>query len=64
MQTPQPDSPPAKSKLPLVIITIVVVLLIVCVLIACCVLVVPALLGPSVGNVFSNIIENMPTPTP
>ena len=63
METPQPASQPAKSKLPTIVI-IIVVLLIVCVLAACCVIAVLTLLGPSVGNVFSNIIENLPTPTP
>ncbi len=63
MQTPQPTSPTATSKLPTIVI-IIAVLLIVCVLAACCVIVVLAMLGPSVGNVFSNIIENLPTPTP
>jgi len=63
MQTPQPASPPAKSKLPTILI-IIAVLLVVCVLAACCIFVILALTGPSVGNVFSNIIQNMPTPTP
>jgi len=45
MEIPQPASPPAKSKLPIIIVIL-------------------ALLGPSVGNVFSNIIQNLPTPTP
>ena len=63
METSQPASPPTKSKLPTILI-IIAALLIVCVLIACCVIAIPALLGPSVGNVFSNIIENLVTPTP
>jgi flagellar basal body-associated protein FliL len=63
MQTPQPASPPAKSKLPTILI-IIAVLLIACALAVCCVVVILAALGPSVGNVFSNIIQNMPTPMP
>jgi hypothetical protein len=63
METPQPASPATKSKLPTIVI-IIVVLLVVCVLAVCCVIAALTLLGPSVGNVFSNIIENMPTPTP
>jgi len=63
METPQPASPPAKSKLPIIIIVIVAVLAL-CILIPICVIVILALMGPSVGNVFSNIIQNLPTPTP
>ena len=63
MQTPQPDSPPVKSKLPTILI-IIAVLLIVCALAICCVIAILTLLGPSVGNVFSNVIENLPPPTP
>jgi flagellar basal body-associated protein FliL len=54
-----------KSNTTLIIIIIVVVVLIV--LCCCCVLtlLVPSLLGPSVGNVFSNIIEELEmTPMP
>jgi flagellar basal body-associated protein FliL len=54
-----------KSNTTLIIIIIVVVVLIV--LCCCCVLtlLVPTLLGPSVGNVFSNIIEELEmTPMP
>jgi hypothetical protein len=31
---------------------------------AICIIAILLLLGPTVGNVFSNIIENLPTPTP
>ena len=41
-----------------------VAVLALCILIPICVIVILALLGPSVGNVFSNIIQNLPTPTP
>lgn len=34
-------------------------------LVACCVIAILLLLGPAIGNVFSNIVENLPpTPTP
>jgi len=62
MQTPQPASP-ATSKLPTAVI-VIVALVIVCILACICVIVILALLGPSVGNVYSNIIENLPTATP
>jgi small neutral amino acid transporter SnatA (MarC family) len=55
-----------KSNTTLIIIIVVVVILVV--LCCCCVLattLVPSILGPSVGNVFSNIIEEMEmTPMP
>jgi hypothetical protein len=63
METPQPASPAAQSNLPTILI-IIAVLLIVRVLAACCVVIILSALGPSAGNVFSNIIENLPTPTP
>ena len=63
METPQPASPAAQSKLPIIIIVILVVLAL-CILIPICIIVILAMFGPSVGNVFSNIIQNLPTPTP
>jgi hypothetical protein len=33
-------------------------------LVPICVIVILTLLGPSIGTVFSNIIENLPSPTP
>lgn len=51
-----------KSNTALIIIIVVVLVLIV--LCCCCVFgvwLVPTLLGPSVGNVFSNIIEGLET---
>jgi lipoprotein signal peptidase len=55
-----------KSNTTLIIIIIAVVVLIV--LCCCCVLafwVIPLLLGPSIGNVFSNVIEGIEvTPIP
>jgi hypothetical protein len=54
-----------KSNTTLIIIIVVVVLILLC---CCCVvgfLLVPSLLGPAVGNVFSNVIEEMGvTPVP
>ena len=60
-----PDEKPAKKKNPWITILIIVVVLIV--LCCICALLVPAilaLLGPSVGNVFSNIQEGLMTPVP
>jgi len=61
-----PNELPAKKRNPWIIVLIIVLVLIV--LCCLCVLVitvlVPALLGPSVGNVFSNIMEGLGTPTP
>jgi flagellar basal body-associated protein FliL len=52
-----------KSNLTLIIIIVVVVVLIV--LCCCCVLGTMLLAGPTVGNVFSNIIEELEmTPMP
>lgn len=44
------------------VIVIVIVIVALCALLLCCLLIVPsilALLGPSVGNVFSGIIANI-----
>ncbi len=61
-----PMEPPAQKKSPWITVLIIVVVLIV--LCCLCLLVVfvllPAIFGPSIGNVFSNIIESLPTPTP
>jgi len=54
MENPEPVSPPAKSKLPIVVI-VILVLLAACIVIPICVIVLLALMGPAVGNVFSNI---------
>lgn len=43
---------------------IIVALLAVFILIPICIIAVLLLLGPVVGNVFSNIVENLPTPVP
>ncbi len=64
---PLPASePPAQKRSPwITVLIIVVVLIILCCL---CLLVVfvllPAIFGPSIGNVFSNIMESITTPTP
>jgi hypothetical protein len=60
-----PNETPAKKKNPWITVLIIVIVLIV--LCCICALLVPtilALLGPSVGNVFSNILEGLVTPTP
>jgi flagellar basal body-associated protein FliL len=61
-----PDEQPAKKKSPWITVLIIVVVLIV----LCCLCVIvfsvvgPALLGPNIGNVFSNIMQSITTPTP
>jgi hypothetical protein len=57
---------PTGRKLPTwAIILIVVVGVLVCAGLACLLIpVILALMGPSIGNVFSNIIEELGTPTP
>jgi hypothetical protein len=57
----QPTAP-TQSKLPVVLV-VILVLLALCIVIPVCVIVILALLGPAIGNVFSNIIVNM-TPVP
>jgi flagellar basal body-associated protein FliL len=48
-----------------IIIAVVVVVLLCCCCLAAFFLLGPALLGPSIGNVFSNIIQNLElTPAP
>lgn len=57
-----PDETPAKKRSPwITVIIIVVVLIVLCCL---CVIVSTALLGPNIGNVFSNIQEGLMTPAP
>jgi hypothetical protein len=55
------DRSPKKGVNPWVIVAIIVVILICCCL---AVFVILALLGPAVGTVFSNIIEELGTPVP
>jgi hypothetical protein len=55
------DRSPKKGLNPWVIIAIIVVILICCCLAVFAIL---ALLGPTVGTVFSNIIEQIGTPVP
>jgi hypothetical protein len=56
------DEPP---KNPWVIVAIVVVVVLCCcILVAVVIPVILALLGPSVGTVFSNIIQELGTPVP
>ena len=58
-----PSDTPSKSRFPRIII-VVLGLFGVCMLASIAVIVVLALLGPAIGTVFSNIITNLPTPTP
>ncbi len=53
--TDQPTPAPSKGKIPTVIV-ILLILLALCIVIPCCIIVLLSLLGPAVGNVFSNII--------
>ena len=61
-----PGEPPVKKRNPWITVLIVVVVLIV----LCCIcgllasVLVPALLGPNVGNVFSEIQQGLMTPAP
>lgn len=62
MDVPQPAAP-AKSRLSTTAVVILVVLA-ACILLCVCSVVVLALVGPATGNVFSNIIQELVTPTP
>ena len=56
---------PAKKKNPWITVLIIfAVLIFVCCICALLVPTILALLGPGIGNVFSNIIEGLVTPTP
>jgi flagellar basal body-associated protein FliL len=64
MENQTPGQP--KKSFPTVIV-IVIIIVVLCALMLCCIFAIPgilALLGPSVGNVFSGIISNMVTVTP
>jgi len=55
----------SKSVSPWVVIAIIIgVMVCCCIIIFVMITVASALLGPSVGNVFSNIIEEIATPVP
>ncbi|MBN1994460.1 MAG: pilus assembly protein [Anaerolineae bacterium] len=44
---------------------VLIALIVICILAACVIIAVLMLLGPAVGNVFSNIVENLEvTPVP
>lgn len=53
--TNQPPPAPSKGKIPTVVV-ILLILLVFCILLPCCIIILLSLLGPAVGNVFSNII--------
>jgi hypothetical protein len=62
-----PAQPAAQPRSPWVTVGIIVAVLVVLCIIGSCIVfvVVPAILGPSIGGVFSNIITSLPpTPTP
>ncbi len=61
----QPIEPPGKTEKKtnwLLVLAIILGVLLVCCLVAC--IAVYFLLGPTTGNVFSNIIEGIQTPIP
>ena len=51
----QVEEAPAKSKMPVWLIILIIFLVVFCVL-PVCVIVILALLGPAIGNIFSNVI--------
>jgi hypothetical protein len=53
--TSQPPSAPGKGKIPALVV-ILIILLVLCIVLPCCIIVLLSLLGPAVGDVFSNII--------
>ena len=55
--------PTVKRSFPIWLIVLLVILA-ACILIPICIIVILALLGPSIGNVFSEIIQNLGTPVP
>jgi len=61
-----PDEKPTKKKSPWITVLIIVIVLIVlcCLCVIVVTVLVPALLGPSVGNVFSSIQQELMTPVP
>jgi predicted PurR-regulated permease PerM len=66
MENPSFNPPvePVKKKFPVWLI-IILVLVVVCILTVFCVFVIlPMVLGPAIGNVFSNVINSLTTPTP
>jgi flagellar basal body-associated protein FliL len=61
----QPQPSQSNNTTRNIIIVVVVVVLLCCCCLAAFFLLGPALLGPSIGNVFSNIIQNLElTPAP
>jgi flagellar basal body-associated protein FliL len=61
-----PNETPTKKTNPWIIVLIIVIVLVVlcCLCVIVVVVLVPALLGPSVGNVFSSIQQELITPVP
>jgi flagellar basal body-associated protein FliL len=57
------EAPPQGGKRNTLLIVVIVVVVLLCAL-ALCVVVALALLGPALGNVFSNIVTELGTPTP
>jgi hypothetical protein len=53
-----------KSRTGLIVAIIVGLIVLCCCLVIIVVFAVPALMGPAIGNVFSNIIQGLGTPTP
>jgi len=53
------STPSSENKTLKTIIIVVVILLALCICLPVCVIAVLALLGPSIGTVFSNIVDNV-----
>lgn len=61
-QPPEPKKGMSGWMIALIIIAALIVICCICLLVA--LFLVPAVLGPSIGNVFSTVIEEMLTATP
>jgi predicted PurR-regulated permease PerM len=59
-----PPAEPVKKKFPVWLIILLVLLVVCCLTVICVVFVVPSLMGPAIGNIFSNVINSLTTPTP
>lgn len=55
---PVPPAPPPRKGMSIWLILLIIVLL--CAVVCCCLFIALTMLGPSIGNVFSNILEELP----
>ncbi len=58
---PTPAAQPPRKGMSIWLILLIIVLL--CVVVCCCLFIALTMFGPAIGNVFSNILEELP-PTP